>query len=90
MFNDLDEKAVIELAKSIFLNIPSYKSEAIKILLENKKTQKMMVTTLISTIKDIENLTLIECTYNAKDSKYVSDSVPASGASKKSFILKVL
>jgi hypothetical protein len=48
-----------ELLKSIFLRIPNYKSEALRIVLENKSTQQCAITTLISTIKDIENVELI-------------------------------
>ena len=33
MFADLDEKAVTELAKGIFLKLPNYRSEAIRVLL---------------------------------------------------------
>ena len=90
MFTDLDEKAVTELAKAIFLKLPNYRSEVIKILLENKKTQNKMVTTLIGIIKNIDTLELIECTFNAKENNWISENIPASGASKKFFILKVL
>ena len=90
MFDTINENASVEIAKSIFLKIHNYRNEVIRILLENKKTQKRMITTLIAAIKNIDNLELIECNYNSKEQKWAIENLPPSGASRKFFIIKTL
>ena len=49
-----------------------------------------MITTLIAAIKNIDSLELIECNYNSKEQKWAVEHLPASGASRKFFIIKTL
>lgn len=90
IFSPLDPNVASELLKSIFLRLPNYKNEPLRSVLENKSTQQVAITTLISTIKNIENVEMIEHNYNEKEKKWELSFIPATVASGKLFISKIL
>ena len=57
----------------MLVRIQKFRVEGIKVLLENKKTQKYTINTLISYIKNIQQVNLINCTYNKEKKEWVTD-----------------
>ena len=74
----------------MLVRIHKFRVEGIKVLLENKKTQKFTVNTLISYIKNIRDVTLTNCTFNKDKKEWVADEMAPEGAVRQIFIKEIL
>lgn len=74
----------------MLVRIQKFRVEGIKVLLENKKTQKYTINTLISYIKNIQQVNLINCTYNKEKKEWVTDQIRPDGAVRQVFIKEIL
>lgn len=63
-FPHVDEATAVNIARTPLFKIGKFKLEAFKILLENKKTQEQAINTLVAYLKNIDDISIVECTYN--------------------------
>lgn len=58
--------------------------------MENKKTQKEAINTLLSYIKNIEQIHQIECTFNKDKKEWEKEHSSINGPSRKIFVEEAL
>ena len=90
LFPDISEEAAARISKTVLLRFQKSKVEGIKVLLENKKTQRHTINTLISYIHNISEVTLVNFSYSKEKKEWKRDEAIPSGAMRKIFIEDIM